>query len=193
MGVNFDQANLAPATSMSEPDALLSLRQSILSKKPISFLTADQQSTTSLIEAAAIVLPQPSSANILTATLSKSTPTRLRKPNHTQTDPSTHPTDFYGLDAVYLAWSLREAATAEYMKSAREAGISITNMVAITEKQSVAEWLEGKTDNHPNIVPLHGKSGCTQCILALRSDTMLVYRSRGNGRVRFHSKATLCP
>ena len=142
---------------MAEPDALLSLRQSIISKKAISFLTADQQSTGSLIEAAFIVLPQPSSANVPTATLPKSTPARLRKPNHTQTDPSANPTDFYGLDAVYLAWSLREAATAEYMKSAREAGISITNMVPITEKQSVVEWLEGKTDSHPNIVPLLGQ------------------------------------
>jgi parafibromin len=190
---NFDQANLATATNMAEPDALLSLRQSILSKKTISFLTADQQATASLFEAALIVLPQPSSANVPTATLPKSTPTRLRKPDHTQTDPSTNPTDFYGLDAVYLAWSLREAATAEYMKSAREAGIWIPNMVAITEKQSVAEWLEGKTDGHPNIVPLQGKLGYTQCLLALMSDIMPLYRGSGNCRVRFHSKETLCP
>lgn len=146
---------------MTEPDALLSLRQSILSKKSITLLTEDQKPTSSLIEAAFIVLPQPSNANVPTATLSKSTATRLRKPNHTQTDPNTHPADFYGLDAVYLAWSMREAATTEYMKNARDSGISITNMVAITEKQSVADWLEGRTDNHPNIVPQQGTSGGT--------------------------------
>ena len=157
LGTNFEFITCSPATTMAEPDALISLRQSILSKKPISLLTADQQPTSSLIEAAFIVLPQPSSANVPTATLPKATPTRLRKPNHTQTDPSTHPTDFYGLDAVYLAWSMREAATTEYMKNARDSGITITNMVAITEKQSVADWLEGRTDNHPNIVPLQGK------------------------------------
>jgi len=183
---------LVPATNMTEPDALLSLRQSILSKKTISFLTADQQPTPSLIQAALIVLPQPSSANVPTATLPKSTPTRLRKPNHTQTDPSTHPTDFYSLDAVYLAWSQREAVTAEYMKSAREAGISIPNMVAITEKQSVVEWLEGGTDSHPNIIPLQGKSGFV-FFAWLTSDILLVQRGCGNRCIRFHSKETLCP
>jgi len=146
---------LLPPT-MAETDPLLLLRQAISTRKTIKFVDASDQPTSSLSTAASLVLPQPSSST--PTTLAKSTPTRLRKPNHTQTDPNTHPSDFYALDAVYLAWSLREAASAEYMKTVREAGIGITNMVAITEKASVVDWLEGRVETIPNIVPLLGKS-----------------------------------
>lgn len=141
---------------MAETDPLLLLRQAISTRKTIKFLDESQQPTSSLSTATSLVLPQPSSST--PTTLAKSTPTRLRKPNHTQTDPNTHPSDFYSLDAVYLAWSLREAASAEYMKTVREAGIGITNMVAITEKASVVDWLEGRVETIPNIVPLLGES-----------------------------------
>lgn len=143
---------------MAETDPLLLLRQAISTRKAIKFLDASQQPTTSLSNAVSLVFPQPSSST--STTLAKSTPTRLRKPNHTQIDPNTHPSDFYTLDAVYLAWSLREAASAAYMKTVRDAGIGITNMVAITEKASVVEWLEGRTDTNPNIVPLLGEHPC---------------------------------
>ncbi|PVG02189.1 CDC73-domain-containing protein [Serendipita vermifera] len=139
---------------MAETDALNLLRHAIETKRTIKFLTSEQQPTTSLAQAAFLVIPQSSSTPPVT--LSKSTPTRLRKPDHTKTDPTTDPGDFYSIDAVFLAWSLKDAATAEYMKNAREAGIGIPNMVSITEKQGVAGWLEGKTDSHPNIVPLQG-------------------------------------
>ncbi|CAG7846080.1 SubName: Full=Related to RNA polymerase II-associated protein-Laccaria bicolor {ECO:0000313/EMBL:CCA66853.1} [Serendipita indica DSM 11827] len=141
-------------------DALVSLRSAIASKQPITFLNAEKEPEASLANAVFLLLPQPSQAGPIT--LAKSTPTRLRKPNHTQTDPNAHPADFYALDAVYLAWSLREAATAEYMKSVRDSGIGITNMVAITEKQSVVDWLERRMDSHPNIVPLQGSSSSAQ-------------------------------
>ncbi|KAG8833329.1 accessory factor associated with RNA polymerase II [Serendipita sp. 399] len=139
---------------MAETDALLALRNSIGAKQTITFLNESTQPTSSLAQATSLVLPQSNGGPAVT--LPKSTPTRLRKPGHTETDPLTHPADFYTLDAVYLAWSLREAATAEYMKTVRESGIVLTNMVAITEKQSVAEWLEGSTDSHPNIVSQQG-------------------------------------
>ncbi|KAG8760502.1 accessory factor associated with RNA polymerase II [Serendipita sp. 396] len=138
---------------MAETDALLALRNSIGAKHAITFLNDSNQPTSSLAEANALVLPQTDGGPAIT--LPKSTPTRLRKPGHTETDPLTHPMDFYTLDAVFLAWSLRGAATAEYMKTVRESGIILTNMVAITEKQSVVEWLEGRIDSHPNIVS-HG-------------------------------------
>ncbi|KAG8821457.1 accessory factor associated with RNA polymerase II [Serendipita sp. 400] len=138
---------------MAETDALLALRNSIGAKHAITFLNDSNQPSSSLAEANALVLPQTDGGPAIT--LPKSTPTRLRKPGHTETDPLTHPMDFYTLDAVFLAWSLRGAATAEYMKTVRESGIILTNMVAITEKQSVVEWLEGRIDSHPNIVS-HG-------------------------------------
>jgi parafibromin len=141
---------------MTEPDPLIALRQAIASRKPVTFLTGEQKPTTSFSDAAFLVLPQPSGAPVVN--LSKSIPTRFRKPGQSQTDPTAHPADFYHLDAVYLAWSLREAATAEYMKSVRESGIGVSNMVAITEKQGIVEWLENKMDNHPNIVGLKGMS-----------------------------------
>lgn len=43
------------------------------------------------------------------------------------------------------------------MKVVRESGVGITGMVAITEKASVVDWLEGRVDAHPNIVPLPGE------------------------------------
>src|ERR1700753_827033 len=113
---------------MAETDPLVALRQAIASRKPVAFLTSEQQATTSFSDAAFLVLSQPSGAPSIT--LSKSIPTRFRKPGQRQTDPTAHPADFYHLDAVYLAWSLREAATAEYMKSVRESGIGVSNMVA---------------------------------------------------------------
>jgi parafibromin len=152
--VEADWRLLTATTTMAETDALNVLRHAIETKRTIKFLTSEQQPTTSLAQAAFLVIPQSSSTPPVT--LSKSTPTRLRKPNHTSTDPSTDPSDFFALDAVFLSWSLKDAATAEYMKNARESGIGIPNMVPITEKQGVAEWLEGKTDSHPNVVPLQG-------------------------------------
>lgn len=140
---------------MADPDALLALRQSISLRASITFLTATKQKTKSLSEAAEIVLPQsPSGENVLT--LPKGTPTRLRKPGRTQVDWKANPSDFYSLDAVYMAWVLREAATAEYMKMVKEAGVGFSAMVAVTEKQGVVEWLEGSSTEPSNIVPLEG-------------------------------------
>ena len=61
------------------------------------------------------------------------------------------------LEAVFLAWHLRDAATGEYMRAVKEAGVPLASMVAITEKSGVIEWLEGRLLDHPNILALQGE------------------------------------
>lgn len=68
-------------------------------------------------------------------------------------DPVKHPQDFFSLGAVYLAWLLRDASGAEYMKQARENGLAV-GFVSVTERKSVVDWLEERTSDLPNIVPL---------------------------------------
>jgi hypothetical protein len=54
---------------------------------------------------------------------------------------------------VYLAWLLRDASGAEYMKQARENGLAV-GFVSITERKSVVDWLEGRVNDLPSIVPI---------------------------------------
>lgn len=135
----------------SSPDTLLALRRAIKSSAKITYTTKDSEPTPSLALASNIVLSP-------TVTLPKSTPTRLRKPGTSSTssvsvDPVKHPQDFFSLGAVYLAWLLRDASGAEYMKQARENGLAV-GFVSVTERKSVVDWLEERTSDLPNIVPL---------------------------------------
>jgi parafibromin len=41
------------------------------------------------------------------------------------------------------------------MKQARESGLAV-GFVSVTERKSVVDWLDGRTANHLNIVPLAG-------------------------------------
>ncbi|PSR70884.1 hypothetical protein PHLCEN_2v13246 [Hermanssonia centrifuga] len=134
---------------MSSTDSLLALRHTIKSNARISY-TKDEKETQSLAEATHLVLSSSTS-------LPKSSPTRLRKPNVTFTDPSSNPQDFFTLDAVYLAWLLRDAPGAEYMKQARENGLAV-GFVSVTERKSVVDWLEGKVSDLERIAPLNGMS-----------------------------------
>ena len=43
------------------------------------------------------------------------------------------------------------------MRAVKEAGVTLASMVAITEKSSVIEWLEGRLLDHPNILPSQGE------------------------------------
>ncbi|EEB96123.1 hypothetical protein MPER_04797, partial [Moniliophthora perniciosa FA553] len=52
---------------------------------------------------------------------------------------STSSNDAYTLEAVYLAWSLKNAPVAEYMKKAREGGL-LTSFVSVTERKGVVDW-----------------------------------------------------
>jgi len=135
---------------MSTTDALSALRDAIQTRFSISYVEASNEPTTTLSNASSLVLGP-------SLTLPKSSPTRLRKPGQTGTDWNVSSQEFYTLEAVFLAWHLRDAATGEYMRAVKEAGVPLAAMVAITEKSSVIEWLEGRLLDHPNILPLQGE------------------------------------
>lgn len=136
-------------------DPLLALRSAIQSKSPITYMTNGAPSS-SLSGATHIVLSP-------TLSFPKNTPTRLQKPglasapNATARDPQANPSDFFTLEAVYLAWLLREASGADYARHAREHGL-VVGFVSITERKTVVDWLEGRTSTHQRIVPLAGMS-----------------------------------
>jgi parafibromin len=139
----------APApiqTSMSSgtEDALLALRNALKSQSTISY-TAKGEQVSSLAAATHIVLPSKA--------LPKSTATRFRKPGVSGSDPTTGPEDFFTLDAIYVTWLLKDASVTEYMKQARDNGLT-GGLVSVTERKGVVDWLEGKVASHPNVVPL---------------------------------------
>ncbi|KIP03385.1 hypothetical protein PHLGIDRAFT_77677 [Phlebiopsis gigantea 11061_1 CR5-6] len=134
---------------MSSTDALLALRQAIKSKTPIKYSSVSGP-TDSLQSAVNLVLSS-------SLSLPKTTPTRLRKPGVTSTDPASNTTDFYTLLAVYLAWLHRDAPVAEYMRQAREHGLT-GGFISVTERKNVIDWLEGKASDLPNSVPLISES-----------------------------------
>ena len=130
--------------SSGTEDALLALRNAIKSQSVISY-TTNGESTPSLATATHIVLSSQS--------LSKSTPTRFRKPGISGSDPASSPEDFFTLDAIYVTWLLKDASVTEYMKQARDNGLT-GGLVNVTERKSVVDWLEGRVANHPSVVPL---------------------------------------
>jgi len=123
---------------MTSEDPLLALRQAVKSKSNITF-TANGQPTDSLRDASHISL----SSDI---SLPKSTPTRYKKPGSQEV---------YSLEALYLTWLLRSAPGAEYMKQARENGLT-SGFVSVTERKNVVEWLEGRASDGDKLVPLAG-------------------------------------
>ncbi|TFL07808.1 RNA polymerase II-associated protein [Pterulicium gracile] len=128
-------------------DPLVALRASIKSKLPITYTTADGTPTDALRNASHLVLAAP---------LTKSTPTRYKNSStSTATNPVTSPGDFYSLEAVYLAWHLRDAPGGEYMKQMRENGLT-AGFVSITERKAVVEWLEGNEVSGEKVVAIPG-------------------------------------
>ena len=120
----------------TEVDPLLALRQAIKSRTKITY-SNDSGPCSSLPHATQLVLsgtPFPKAGR-----------TRYRKPDT--------PSDFYLLDALYVAWLLREAPGAEYMKQLREHGLS-AGFVSVTERKHVTDWLEGKISDNERIAPL---------------------------------------
>ncbi|KAG6378190.1 RNA pol II accessory factor, Cdc73 family-domain-containing protein [Boletus reticuloceps] len=99
-------------------------------------------------------LQRPTSPSSPALTLPKSSPTRYTKPGVSNT--SSAP-DIYTLEAVYLAWLLRDAPGAEYMRQARESGLTV-GFVSVTERKSIVEWLEGKVADLERIKPLASES-----------------------------------
>ncbi|KAI9570684.1 RNA pol II accessory factor, Cdc73 family-domain-containing protein [Boletus coccyginus] len=125
----------------STTDPLLALRHAVKSKSPITYLAHGKHAQT-LLTATHLAL----SAAV---TLPKSSPTRYTKPG--VSSPSST-ADVYTLEAVYLAWLLRDAPGAEYMRQARESGLTV-GFVSVTERKSVVEWLEGKVADLERIRP----------------------------------------
>jgi parafibromin len=82
------------------------------------------------------------------------TPTRLRKVGSTATDPVSEPDGFFMLEAVYLAWSLRDTPGGEYMKQAREHGFPAGGFVGLTERKSIVDWLKRAVTVLDSVVPL---------------------------------------
>ncbi|KLO15250.1 RNA polymerase II-associated protein [Schizopora paradoxa] len=126
-------------------DPLLALQDAIRNNTTITYSNAAGPCA-SLAQATHLVLSP-------TTTLPKATPTRLRKPGgSTSTDPQANPSDFFGLDAVYLAWSLRDKSVGDYLPLVRENGL-VVGFVSVTERKALVDWLEGKLSQHDRIVP----------------------------------------
>lgn len=135
-------------TMSSDLDVIAALRDTISKNKknnikalPYKNGSAD---VSSFSEATHLVLSP-------TQILPKSAPTRLRKPGSTSTNPQANPQDFFSLGAVYLAWLLRDAPGAEYMKQVRENGLT-TGFVSVTERKGVVEWLSGKSKDLSGLI-----------------------------------------
>ena len=135
LGANLPSWTPSPTMS-TEADPLLALRQAIKSRTDITY-SNDSGPCSSLPTATQLVLsgkPFPKAGR-----------TRYRKPDT--------PSEFYLLDALYVAWLLREAPGAEYMKQLREHGLS-AGFVSVTERKHVTDWLEGKISDNERIAPL---------------------------------------
>ncbi|TFK32607.1 RNA polymerase II accessory factor [Crucibulum laeve] len=111
---------------MSDP--LVALQQAIKSRSPVTYSNASGP-TPSLQSATHL--------HISGTSFPKSTLTRYLKP--------ASGTDCYPLGAIYLAWLLRDAPGAEYMKQARESGL-IHEFVSVTDRKNVVDWLGGAGD-----------------------------------------------
>lgn len=82
-------------------------------------------------------------------TFPKSTPTRYRRAGGGQGD-------FYSLEALFLAWHLKDATGAGYMKQTREYGLT-AGFVSVTERKHVVDWLEGRTVDLDRVAPLESE------------------------------------
>jgi hypothetical protein len=135
---------------MSTTDPLDALRAAISTKYEITPVTASGAPAGTLRAATHLRLSA-------ATTLSKSAPTRLRKAGSSSaTDPSAHPDGFFMLEAVYLAWSLRDTPGGEYMRQAREHGLPAGGFVSLTERKSIVDWLRRAISTLDSIVPLSG-------------------------------------
>ncbi|KAI9446951.1 RNA polymerase II accessory factor [Russula earlei] len=128
-------------------DSLDALRVAIGGKYEINPVNASGSPAGSLRTATHLNL----SASV---TLPKNTPTRLRKVGSNATDPASEPDGFFTLEAVYLAWSLRDMPGGEYMKQAREHGLLAGTFVGLTERKSIVDWLRRTVTGLDSIVPL---------------------------------------
>ena len=134
---------------MSTTDPLDALRAAISTKYDITPVTSSGAPTGTLRSATHLRLST-------ATTLAKSAATRLRKAGSSATDPSAQPDGFFMLEAVYLAWSLRDTPGGEYMRQAREHGLPAGGFVSLTERKSIVDWLRRAIPTLDSIVPLSG-------------------------------------
>ncbi|KAJ2927111.1 hypothetical protein H1R20_g10011, partial [Candolleomyces eurysporus] len=123
---------------MTSPDPLSTLQQAIKARSPITYSTSPspQDASPSLAQASHLVFSN-------SEAIPKAAPTRFRKPGASSST-TVNEADFYSLEALYIAWLLRDAPAAEYMKQSREHGIPVSAFVSVTERKKVVDWLEGK-------------------------------------------------
>ena len=142
--------------NMTTTDPLDALRAAISSKYDITPVTSTGSSAGSLSSATHVRLSS-------STTLPKSAATRLRKAGSSATDPIAQPDGFFMLEAVYLAWLLRDTPGGEYMRQAREHGLPAGGFVSLTERKSIVDWLRRAIPTLDSIVPLSGV--CWRCCL----------------------------
>ena len=130
-------------------DPLDSFRAAVSAKYDIKAVNASGAPTSSLRSATHLRLST-------AVTFPINTITRLRKVGSTATDPASEPDGFFMLEAVYLAWSLRDTPGGEYMKQAREHGFPAGGFVGLTERKSIVDWLKRAVTVLDSIVPLSG-------------------------------------
>ncbi|KAL5490636.1 CDC73 [Sanghuangporus weigelae] len=141
----------------TQPDPLNTLRDATRGKQLVTYAN-DAGPCQSLADASSIVFhPSPSSNN--TISFPKDTPTRILKPDRDASNitPQSDPNAFFRLDAVLLAWLLRNASVGEYMQRMRESKL-LGAFVSNTDRKGLAEWLDGKTATYKGVVPLESDS-----------------------------------
>ena len=150
--------------NMITTDPLDALRAAISSKYDITPVTSTGSSAGSLSSATHVRLSS-------STTLPKSAATRLRKAGSSATDPIAQPDGFFMLEAVYLAWLLRDTPGGEYMRQAREHGLPAGGFVSLTERKSIVDWLRRAIPALDSIVPLSGACWCCclcACLIVMR-------------------------
>ncbi|QRW26836.1 Cdc73 family RNA polymerase II accessory factor [Rhizoctonia solani] len=124
-------------------DVLGALRDAISQQRPITFLEGTTPTTTLTAATTHIVL-SPS------LTVARNAPTRFKKDaSSSATDPESAPGEFFTIEALLLAWTLKNAGGGDYIRQTKTKGVA--GSVGITDRGRVVEWLEGKGD-HPNVV-----------------------------------------
>ncbi|KAF8311570.1 CDC73-domain-containing protein [Clavulina sp. PMI_390] len=125
-------------------DPLQTLRETIQSQQPITYLTGDSAPCDSLQTAAYIALGSNG------AKFPKVVATRYQRPGQQERDWTVNPGSFYSLQAVVIAYQLKESNTADYLKKTRDAGV--TAFVSSTDRAPLVAWLEGKSSTLDRLV-----------------------------------------
>ncbi|KAF8758565.1 RNA pol II accessory factor, Cdc73 family, C-terminal [Rhizoctonia solani] len=115
-------------------DVLGALRDAISQQRPITFLEGTTPTTTLTAATTHIVL-SPS------LTVARNAPTRFKKDaSSSATDPESAPGEFFTIEALLLAWTLKNAGGGDYIRQTKTKGVA--GSVGITDRGRVVEWLD---------------------------------------------------